>query len=123
LLAPLRGYESFSPNLCGLAPAAICCRRFATGLGNFKKRQRGRRHGSPSLARFDVAQFSAANAAKADSRGHQPTVIGDMDRISCEAATARQLKTSLSPLRGFCRIFPTDPWANAQGYLLSSLRD
>jgi hypothetical protein len=56
-------------------------------------------------ASFDVALFSAANAAKADSRGRQPTVVGDMDRFSREAATASQLKTSLSPLRGFCRIF------------------
>jgi hypothetical protein len=42
LLSPLRGFEFFSPNLFGLTPAAICYRRFATELRNFKKRQRGR---------------------------------------------------------------------------------
>jgi hypothetical protein len=35
LLSPLRGFEFFSANLCGLTPAAIRFRRFATELRNF----------------------------------------------------------------------------------------
>jgi len=58
------------------------------------KRQRGgtlnssRLTASPSLALFDVAHFSAADAAKANSRGRKPTERSGRGTQSRVAATA-----------------------------------